>query len=146
MFDFRNAPKAFDFKLLDRLMTWILVCISSPDAFKNLYLIAKLFEVLFLLNPNIQPRNEALSNMLMSHPLSISHLPSALMKFYTGILVGYIIIYENVLKLFIFIAIESFGASSEYYNKFTFRNCISSMLKSIWESPMHRSSVIKESK
>jgi hypothetical protein len=42
--------------------------------------------------------------------------------------------------------IESTGASSEFYDKFTIRYHISLILKSMWESPMHRSSVIAESK
>ncbi|CAH1738573.1 ubiquitin conjugation factor E4 B [Aphis gossypii] len=126
LFILQYAPKAIDFKFFDKLLTWILVCICSPAAFKNPYLIAKLIEVLFVLNPSIQPKTEVLNNMMMSHPLSISHLPSALMKFYT--------------------VIESTGASSEFYDKFTIRYHISLILKSMWESPMHRSSVIAESK
>jgi len=86
VFDFRYAPKAIEFKFFDKLLTWILVCICSPAAFKNPYLTAKLIEVLFVLNPSIQPKTEVLNNMMMSHPLSMSHLPSALMKFYTGII------------------------------------------------------------
>ncbi|XP_025203698.1 ubiquitin conjugation factor E4 B isoform X1 [Melanaphis sacchari] len=126
LFILQYAPKAIEFKFFDKLLTWILVCICSPAAFKNPYLIAKLIEVLFVLNPSIQPKTEVLNNMMMSHPLSISHLPSALMKFYT--------------------VIESTGASSEFYDKFTIRYHISLILKSMWESPMHRSSVIAESK
>lgn len=98
IFSFRYSPKAIDFKFFDKLLTWILVCICKPAAFKNPYLIAKLIEVLFVLNPNIQPKTEVLNNMMMSHPLSVSPLPSALMKFYTGILVIFIII-KHVLKL-----------------------------------------------
>lgn len=126
LFILQYAPKAIDFKFFDKLLTWILVCICSPAAFKNPYLIAKLIEVLFVLNPSIQPKTEVLNNMMMSHPLSISHLPSALMKFYT--------------------VIESTGASSEFYDKFTIRYHISLIIKSMWESPMHRNSVIAESK
>lgn len=126
LFILQYAPKAIEFKFFDKLLTWILVCICSPAAFKNPYLIAKLIEVLFVLNPSIQPKTEVLNNMMMSHPLSVSHLPSALMKFYT--------------------VIESTGASSEFYDKFTIRYHISLILKSMWESPMHRSSVIAESK
>lgn len=51
----------------------------------------------------------------------------------------------NRLFLF-FVVIESTGASSEFYDKFTIRYHISLILKSMWESPMHRSSVIAESK
>lgn len=89
---FRYAPKDIEFKLFDTLLTWILVCICYPAAFKNPYLIAKLIEVLFVLNPSIQPKTEVLNNMMMSHPLSISNLPSSLMNFYTGIFNNYFII------------------------------------------------------
>ncbi|XP_050525292.1 ubiquitin conjugation factor E4 B [Daktulosphaira vitifoliae] len=126
LFILQYAPKAIDFKFFDTLLTWILVCICSPAAFKNPYLIAKLIEVLFVLNPSIQPKTEVLNNMMMGHALSISHLPSALMKFYT--------------------VIESTGASSEFYDKFTIRYHISLILKSMWESPLHRRAVIAESK
>lgn len=126
LFILQYAPKGIEFKYFDTLLTWILVCICSPAVFKNPHLIAKLIEVLFVLNPNIQSRTEVLNNMMMSHPLSISHLPSALMRFYT--------------------VIESTGASSEFYDKFTIRYHISLIIKSMWESPMHRSSVIAESK
>ncbi|XP_025422672.1 ubiquitin conjugation factor E4 B [Sipha flava] len=126
LFILQYAPKAVEFKFFDTLLTWILVCICCPAPFKNPYLIAKLIEVLFVLNPSIQPKTEILNNMMMSHPLSITHLPSSLMKFYT--------------------VIESTGATSEFYDKFTIRYHISLILKSLWESPMHRCAVIAESK
>lgn len=44
------------------------------------------------------------------------------------------------------IVIESTGASSEFYDKFTIRYHISLILKSMWDSPMHRYAVIAESK
>lgn len=83
----------------------------------------------------------------MSHSLSISHLPSALMKFYTGILMVYLII-NNIYKFdfYLFVVIESTGASSEFYDKFTIRYHISLILKSMWDSPMHRCAVIAESR
>lgn len=80
----------------------------------------------------------------MSHPLSITHLPSALMKFYTGIVMTYI--HTFLLKYFFCVVIESTGATSEFYDKFTIRYHISLILKSLWESPMHRCAVIAESK
>lgn len=42
--------------------------------------------------------------------------------------------------------IESTGASSEFYDKFTIRYHISLILKSMWDSPIHRCSVVAESK
>jgi ubiquitin conjugation factor E4 B len=126
-------------------LTWILVCICCPAPFKNPYLIAKLIEVLFVLNPSIQPKTEILNNMMMSHPLSITHLPSSLMKFYTGIVIIYLI--SIIITYYFFsVVIESTGATSEFYDKFTIRYHISLILKSLWESPMHRCAVIAESK
>lgn len=103
---FRYAPKAIDFKFFDTLLTWILVCICSPAAFKNPYLIAKLIEVLFVLNPSIQPKTELLNSMMMSHSLSITHLPSALMKFYTGIFtVNLILLCIVILIIYVFMTV-----------------------------------------
>ena len=66
------------------LMTFLLTAICSSHFFKNPYLVSKLIEVLFVINPSIQDRTEALHTRFMSHPIAEEHLPSALMKFYTG--------------------------------------------------------------
>ena len=42
--------------------------------------------------------------------------------------------------------VEQTGASSEFYDKFTIRYHISIILKSMWDSPVHRISIINESK
>lgn len=44
------------------------------------------------------------------------------------------------------IVIESTGSSNEFYDKFTIRYHISLIIKSMWESPLHRNSLISESK
>ena len=41
---------------------------------------------------------------------------------------------------------EQTGASSEFYDKFTIRYHISIILKSMWESPVHKVAIINESK
>ena len=42
--------------------------------------------------------------------------------------------------------VEQTGASSEFYDKFTIRYHISIILKSMWESPVHKVAIINESK
>uniref|UniRef100_A0A8D8LIT7 Ubiquitin conjugation factor E4 B n=2 Tax=Cacopsylla melanoneura TaxID=428564 RepID=A0A8D8LIT7_9HEMI len=110
----------------DRCIQWLLVTICSPHHIKNPYLLAKLIEVLFILNPDIQTRTSNLYDRIMSHPFSSQYLPSYLMKFYTDV--------------------ETTGSSSEFYDKFTIRYHISLILKGMWESPPHRQALINESK
>ena len=59
-----------------------MVC--TPYYFKNPYLVSKLVEILFVINPAVQDRTQDLYLRMMSHPISEEYLPSALMKFYTG--------------------------------------------------------------
>lgn len=80
---------------------------------------------MFVLNPGVNPRTEVLWNRLMSHSLSEHYLPAALMKFYTDV--------------------ETTGSSSEFYDKFTIRYHISIILKGMWDSPVHRLAIVKES-
>ncbi|CAH1405610.1 unnamed protein product [Nezara viridula] len=110
----------------DTLFTWLLVCVCTPSAIKNPYLVAKVVEVLFVLVSGLLSRHSVLQDRFMSHPLSESHLASYLMKFYTDV--------------------ETTGSSSEFYDKFTIRYHISLILKSMWDSPVHRNAIIKESK
>lgn len=110
----------------DRMFTWLLVCVCTPSAIKNPYLVAKVVEVLFVLVSGLLPRHHVLHDRFMSHPISEVHLASYLMKFYTDV--------------------ETTGSSSEFYDKFTIRYHISLILKSMWESPVHRDAIIKESK
>lgn len=70
----------------DIMVTWLLVCICTPQAIKNPYLVAKVVEVLFVLHSGVVPRNQSIQQRIMNHPISHEHLPSYLMKFYTGML------------------------------------------------------------
>ena len=36
------------------LVTWLLVVVCTPHCIRNPYLIAKIIEVLFVINPNVQ--------------------------------------------------------------------------------------------
>ena len=42
--------------------------------------------------------------------------------------------------------VEQTGASSEFYDKFTFRYHISIVMKSMWDSPIHKLAILNESK
>ena len=108
------------------LMTFLLTALCSPTHFKNPYLVSKLVEVLFVINPSVQDRTDTLFMRVMSHPISEEHLPSSLMTFYTEV--------------------EQTGASSEFYDKFTIRYHISIIMKSMWESTVHKIAIINESK
>ena len=66
------------------MMTFLLTAICSTNYFKNPYLVSKFLEILYIINPAILESTEALHLRFMSHPISEEHLPSALMKFYTG--------------------------------------------------------------
>ncbi|KAK9507640.1 hypothetical protein O3M35_007452 [Rhynocoris fuscipes] len=126
LFVLQCMPSVVADGLDDTLVTWLLVCVCTPQAIKNPYLVAKVVEVLFVLHSGILPRNQPLYLKIMNHPISETHLASYLMKFYTDV--------------------ETTGSSSEFYDKFTIRYHISLILKSMWESPVHRDAIIKESK
>ncbi|XP_018354562.1 PREDICTED: ubiquitin conjugation factor E4 B [Trachymyrmex septentrionalis] len=107
------------------LITWLLVVVCTPHCIRNPYLIAKIIEVLFVINPSPQGRTEILHEKVMAHPISKTLLASYLMKFYTDV--------------------ETTGSSSEFYDKFSIRYHISLILKSMWDSPVHRASIVNES-
>jgi ubiquitin conjugation factor E4 B len=62
----------------------------------------------------------------MSHELTHKYLICALMKFY--------------------VEVETTGQSTEFYDKFTIRYHISHIFKSMWNSTLHRQSILVESK
>ena len=107
------------------MLVWLLVLCCSPSFFNNPYLVAKLVEVLYVLNPSVQEGMEDVFHRIMAHPLS-GPLSVSLMKFYTDV--------------------ESTGSANEFYDKFTIRYHISIVLKTMWDSPRHRQLMIAESK
>lgn len=82
-FDSRIVTKDMD----DRLITWLLLAICVPHAFKNPYLVAKIIEVLFVLSTSLQS-TDSVYLRIMTHQLSIQYLPPYLMKFYTGLAIN----------------------------------------------------------
>ncbi|KAK0083631.1 hypothetical protein PV325_008472 [Microctonus aethiopoides] len=125
LFALQFSPGVVASNMDNSLITWLLVVICTPHCIRNPYLIAKIIEVLFVINPSVQGRTETLHDQVMSHPISKTFLASYLMKFYTEV--------------------ETTGSSSEFYDKFSIRYHISLILKSMWDSPVHRASIVNES-
>ena len=62
---------------------------------------------------------------IMGHTICQESLPSSLMRFYTEV--------------------EQTGSSNEFYDKFTIRYHISIIIKSMWDSAVHKMAIISES-
>ncbi|XP_046824698.1 ubiquitin conjugation factor E4 B [Vespa velutina] len=125
LFTLQFCPTVIANNMDNSLITWLLVVVCTPHCIRNPYLIAKIIEVLFVINPSVQGRTETLHDQVMAHPISKTLLASYLMKFYTDV--------------------ETTGSSSEFYDKFSIRYHISLILKSMWDSPVHRASIVNES-
>jgi len=122
LFVIQTYPPALNEPTVDNIWTLFIVMICSAHYITNRYLIAKLIEVLFIVNPRVQPALERLSDRLLMDPLAVDHLVPALMKFYSDV--------------------EQTGASSEFYDKFSIRYHISIIFKELWSTPVHRSHFI----
>ena len=58
------------------------------------FLALQIIEIFYVINPAVQDRTSALFVRFMSHPVTEEHLPSSLMKFYTGA-ISTVITYHN---------------------------------------------------
>lgn len=122
LFVVQSYPPALNEPTVDDIWTLFIVMICSAHYVTNRYLIAKLIEVLFVINPRVQPALQRLSDRLLMDPLAVDHLVLALMKFYSDV--------------------EQTGASSEFYDKFSIRYHISIIFKELWSMPVQRSHFI----
>ncbi|XP_013772323.1 ubiquitin conjugation factor E4 B-like isoform X1 [Limulus polyphemus] len=125
LFVIQYQPQVAETQVGEELLTAMILLVCSPQYIANPYLVAKLVEVMFLASSNIQPYTPTLHARILSHPLAEQHLALALMNFYTDV--------------------ETTGASSEFYDKFTIRYHISIIFKSLWSNPVHKQAVILES-
>ena len=107
------------------LIVFLIVMICSPHYISNPYLTAKFIEVMFVSSPILHNYTQEFYVQILSHSLAEIHLARSLMKFYTDI--------------------ESTGASSEFYDKFSIRYHISIIFKSLWTNAVHKMAIIKES-
>ena len=69
---------------IEDVVTMLITFVCSTGYIANPYLTAKLIEVMFVINPAIQPRTEKLNTLLLGHPMAMEHLATSLMTFYTG--------------------------------------------------------------
>lgn len=125
LFVLQFAPQVVEGACSPNIITFLLTFVCSHGYISNPYLVAKLVEVIFAANPAVQSRTERLHQSILAHPLAEKHLATALMKFY--------------------IDVESTGATSEFYDKFTIRCHISIIFKSLWESQAHKNVIVDES-
>lgn len=125
LFAVQYQPQVVETNISQEMVTFLVLMVCSPNYFSNPYLVAKLVEVMFMASPSIQPFTESFHTHILSHPLAEQHLSHSLMEFYTDV--------------------ESTGASSEFYDKFTIRYHISIIFKSLWSNPVHKQAVILES-
>lgn len=77
-------PHIADDPSMDRILHLLVVLVCSSHYMGNPYLMAKLVEVIFVMNPAVQPRSQNLNEKFLMHPLALQHLVPSLMNFYTG--------------------------------------------------------------
>ncbi|PIK41647.1 putative ubiquitin conjugation factor E4 B [Apostichopus japonicus] len=107
------------------LVHFVLIFLCSTNYIKNPYLVAKLVELMFVLCPAIQNKTSKVYEAIQLHPLALNHLIPSLMKFYTDV--------------------ETTGASSEFYDKFSIRYHISIIFKSLRKVQLHSKAIITAS-
>ena len=66
------------------MLKLLLVMLCSPSYIRNPYLMAKLVEVMFILQPAIQLKTEQLNTEMLMSEIAVNNLVPSLMKFYTG--------------------------------------------------------------
>ncbi|OQR76404.1 ubiquitin conjugation factor E4 B-like [Tropilaelaps mercedesae] len=125
LFVIQYKPRVIGEQNTTALVHLLVLLVCAPYFVSNPYLTAKLIEVMFLVSPAIQKFTEKLYLQIRTNPIAEQHLAVSLMKFYTDI--------------------ETTGASSEFYDKFTIRYHISIIFKSLWENQNHRGQLIEES-
>lgn len=54
VFIYRFCPGVVANNMDNSLITWLLVVVCTPHCIRNPYLIAKIIEVLFVINPSVQ--------------------------------------------------------------------------------------------
>ncbi|EGF97776.1 uncharacterized protein MELLADRAFT_118656 [Melampsora larici-populina 98AG31] len=106
--------------VIDELLTFTLVFLTTPYL-KNFHLKSKFIEILYFNTRPIPGRpNGVLGDALNYHPMSLSHLMSALMQIY--------------------VEVEITGSHSQFYDKY-----IALILRKVWNNQTHRIALKKES-
>ena len=77
------------------IVTLIVILVCSPTYIKNPYLLAKLVEIMFTVNPLIQNTAKDFCDQLYCHRIALDHLMPSLMRFYVGTYVNTPLSYIN---------------------------------------------------
>eukprot|EP00178_Gracilaria_changii_P016427 TRINITY_DN46_c0_g1_i1.p1 TRINITY_DN46_c0_g1~~TRINITY_DN46_c0_g1_i1.p1 ORF type:complete len:1147 (-),score=163.54 TRINITY_DN46_c0_g1_i1:10691-14131(-) len=136
----RSDPQIIDdnSSLLEDIVSFCIVGSASPLHIKNPYLRAKLIEFLWYIFPRSPSldiededeggyqRNPAMEALFAGHKLSRDFLPGAMFRLYVDV--------------------EHTGSHTQFYDKFSIRYHIGSILESLWYIPDYRKSVQKEAR
>eukprot|EP00173_Palmaria_palmata_P004233 Plantae.Rhodophyta-Palmaria_palmata.ctg5327.p1 GENE.Plantae.Rhodophyta-Palmaria_palmata.ctg5327~~Plantae.Rhodophyta-Palmaria_palmata.ctg5327.p1 ORF type:complete len:566 (+),score=127.31 Plantae.Rhodophyta-Palmaria_palmata.ctg5327:193-1698(+) len=136
-----HAPEVIERNIdaLDNILTFAIAAASSPLHVKNPYLRAKLVEFISSIFP--QPiraggggdddddamgpptgyRNPEMESLFLGHTLSCKYLPSAVFRLYVDV--------------------EHTGSHTQFYDKFSIRYQIGSILEAAWDMPTYRQSI-----
>lgn len=122
---------------LDDIVTFCMAAASSPLHVKNPYLRAKLIEFIWTIfpRPDTSPldddederevyRNPVMETLFQGHKMAQKYLPSALFRLYVDV--------------------EHTGSHTQFYDKFSIRYRIGSIVESLWYLPDYRASVRRE--
>eukprot|EP00271_Cylindrocystis_brebissonii_P000919 TRINITY_DN11118_c0_g1_i1.p1 TRINITY_DN11118_c0_g1~~TRINITY_DN11118_c0_g1_i1.p1 ORF type:complete len:1080 (-),score=209.96 TRINITY_DN11118_c0_g1_i1:1215-4454(-) len=121
-----KIPHVLDVARLDEMMSFLVMFVGSPLHIKNPYLRAKMVDVLThwmparFPNPTLSSRMAALFE---GHPLAMQHLTPNLLKIYVDM--------------------EFTGGHNAFYDKFSARFQISSLLEYLWGVPSHQAAWIQ---
>ncbi|XP_028966610.1 ubiquitin conjugation factor E4 B [Galendromus occidentalis] len=126
LFVIRYKPRLLSDRVSPSLVTLLLLPVCAPHYLSNPYLTAKLIEVIFIVSPYLQRINKEFYSQIRRNRLAEKHLAVSLMRLYADV--------------------ETTGASSEFYDKFTIRYHISVILESLRENSLHRQQLIEESR
>lgn len=63
----------------------LIVMICSQNYIRNPYLVAKLVEVIFVMQPVVQPKAGKINQAFLMHELALTFLTPSLMQFYVGV-------------------------------------------------------------
>lgn len=124
LFIIKQSPGSLSDVWLGDVICLVVVVVCSADHTTNRYLVAKLVEVLYMLNPLVNPYLVSINRQVYALPLAVDHLVPGLMKFYSDV--------------------ESTGATSEFYDKFSIRYHLSIIFKHLWEKPEYQFRIVSE--
>jgi ubiquitin conjugation factor E4 B len=125
VFILRFIPSVLDKVYMRDITNLLVLLVSCSNKFiTNPYLVAKLIEVMYSMTPgHTHPNASKMMDMILSCPVGCKHLAPALMKFFSDV--------------------ETTGASSEFFDKFSIRHHITTLCKQLWRSPAHHDSVVQ---